>query len=195
MIMFNILANFQLSKKINIDKLGIVFRPLNTKEKQMILNQIDTIYTKNKKIISELDKKYTKDDELRVSLELSKYDDLIRETVMFCFLSKKRGFKFNTSKKINNMLDKTIIIDIKEDILCEYIEKNSIKKFVSNILSLYGIYSSNISFNNKVRLDYSYILNDNILDPTQKDYNLNLIIAFLMSYEHQKVKTTELSEN
>lgn len=195
MIMFNILANFQLSKKINIDKLGIVFRPLNTKEKQMILNQIDTIYTKNKKIISELDKKYTKDDGLRVSLELSKYDDLIRETVMFCFLSKKRGFKFNTSKKINNMLDKTIIIDIKEDILCEYIEKNSIKKFVSNILSLYGIYSSNISLNNKVRLDYSYILNDNILDPTQKDYNLNLIIAFLMSYEHQMVKTTELSEN
>ena len=43
MIMFNVLANFQLSKKISIDKIGIIFRPLSNKEKQMILNQIDKI--------------------------------------------------------------------------------------------------------------------------------------------------------
>ena len=48
--MYNILTNFKLSKKISIDKIGILFRPLSNKEKQMILNQIDKIYTKNKKL-------------------------------------------------------------------------------------------------------------------------------------------------
>lgn len=192
--MFNILTDFKLSKKISIDKLGISFRPLSIKEKQMILNKIDNVYTKNKKIINEADKKYTKDDELKLSLDLLKYDDLTRESIMFCFIGKKRGFKFNSLKKINIILDKIIIIETKNDVLCEFIEENNLIKFISNILSLYDIYSSNINFNNKVRLDYSYILNDNILDPKEKDYNLNLIMAVLMSYENKMMKTTELSE-
>lgn len=193
-VMFNILTSFQLSKKISIDKLGIIFRPLNVKEKQMILNQIDNMYTKNKKIINEVDKKYTKDDELELSMELLKYDDLTRELIMFCFLSKKKGFKFNSPKKINHILDNMIIIETKNDVLCEFIKEDSIIKFISNILSFYDIYSSNIKFNNKVRLDYSYILNDNILNPKEKDYYINLIMTVLMSYENKMMKTTELSE-
>ena len=193
-VMFNILTSFQLSKKISIDKLGIIFRPLNVKEKQMILNQIDNMYTKNKKIINEVDKKYTKDDELELSMELLKYDDLTRELIMFCFLSKKKGFKFNSPKKINRILDNMVIIETKNDALCEFIKEDSIIKFISNILSFYDIYSSNIKFNNKVRLDYSYILNDNILNPKEKDYYINLIMTVLMSYENKMMKTTELSE-
>lgn len=193
-VMFNILTSFQLSKKISIDKLGIIFRPLNVKEKQMILNQIDNMYTKNKKIINEVDKKYTKDDELELSMELLKYDDLTRELIMFCFLSKKKGFKFNSPKKINRILDNMVIIETKNDVLCEFIKEDSIIKFISNILSFYDIYSSNIKFNNKVRLDYSYILNDNILNPKEKDYYINLIMTVLMSYENKMMKTTELSE-
>lgn len=192
--MFNILTDFKLSKKISIDKLGIIFRPLSNKEKQMILNQIDNVYIKNKKIINKADKKYTKDDELKLSMELLKYDDLTRESIMFCFIGKKRGFKFNSLKKINNILDKMIIIETKNDVLCEFIEENNITKIISNILSLYDIYSSNINFNNKVRSDYSYILKDNILNPKEKDYNLNLIKTVLVSYDNKMMKTTELSE-
>lgn len=192
--MFNILTDFKLYKKIIIDKLGIIFRPLSIKEKQMILNQIDKVYIKNKKIINEADKKYTKDDELKLSFDLLKYDDLTRETIMFCFIGKKSGFKFNSLKKINNILDKMIIIETKNDVLSEFVEEDNIKKFISNILSLYDIYSSNINFNNKVRSDYSYILNDNILNPKEKNYNLNLIMTVLASYENKMLKTTELSE-
>ena len=193
-VMFNILTNFKLYKKISIDKLGIIFRPLGAKEKQLILNQIDNVYTKNKRIINEVDKKYTKEDELKLSVELLKYDDLTHQLIMFCFLSKKSGFKFNTPKKINDVLDKIVIIETKNDVLCEFVEEKNIIKFISNILSLYDIYSSNINFNSKVRLDYSYILHDNILNPKEKDYNLNLIMTVLMSYENKMMKTTELSE-
>lgn len=193
-VMFNILTNFPLSKKISIGELGIIFRPLSTKEKQMILNQIDNVYTKNKKIINEADKKYTKDDELKLSMELLKYDDLTHQLIMFCFLSKKRGFKFNSPKKINSVLDNMMIIETKNDILCEFIEEKNIITFISNILSLYDIYSTDINFNNKVRSDYTYILNDNILNPKEKDYNLNLFMTVLMSYDNKMMKMTELSE-
>ncbi len=44
--MFNILVDFKLAKKIRIDKLGLTFRNLTLKEKKMILEQIDNIYTK-----------------------------------------------------------------------------------------------------------------------------------------------------
>lgn len=109
--MYNILTNFKLSKKISIDKIGILFRPLSNKEKQMILNQIDKIYTKNKKIINEADKKYTKEDEYKLSIDLLKYDDITRQSIMFCFMNKKSGFKFNTPKKIHQILDNMMIIE------------------------------------------------------------------------------------
>ena len=44
--MFNILVDFKLSKKIKIEKLGLVFRPLTNKEKEMLLEQVNLIYTK-----------------------------------------------------------------------------------------------------------------------------------------------------
>lgn len=193
--MFNILINFKLSKKIKIDKLGLIFRPLSAKEKQMLLNQIDNIYFKNKKIINDADKKYSKDDELKFCFDLSnKYDDLTRESIMFCFLSKKSGFQFNSKKKVENLLDNLIIIDIDKSVLNDYIDEENIIKFISNILSLYDIYSSDININNKVRPDYSFILKDNILDPKEKDYNLNIMMAILMKLDNKMLKTTELSE-
>lgn len=192
--MYNILTNFKLSKKISIDKIGILFRPLSNKEKQMILNQIDKIYTKNKKIINEADKKYTKEDEYKLSIDLLKYDDITRQSIMFCFMNKKSGFKFNTPKKINQILDNMMIIEQKKEVLSEFIEEKNISKFISNILSLYDIYSSDINFNNKVRTDYTFILNDNILNPKEKDYNLNLIHNVLMSYKNKMLKEAELSE-
>ena len=49
--MFNILVDFPLTKKINIEKLGITFRNFTKKEKNTILEYIDNVYLKNKKII------------------------------------------------------------------------------------------------------------------------------------------------
>ena len=192
--MYNILTNFKLSKKISIDKIGILFRPLSNKEKQMILNPIDKIYTKNKKIINEADKKYTKEDEYKLSIDLLKYDDITRQSIMFCFMNKKSGFKFNTPKKIHQILENMMIIEQKKEVLSEFIEEKNISKFISNILSLYDIYSSDINFNNKVRTDYIFILNDNILNPKEKDYNLHLIHNVLMSYKNKMLKEAELSE-
>ena len=188
--MFNILTSFKLSKRISIDKLGMTFRTLNKREKELILKQIDDIYTKNKKIINNVVKKYEKEDELKLSIELLKYDDLTRQSILFCFMGRKSGFTFNSTNKINKILDNIIIIDIKHDKLSEYIEEKNFIKFISNILSLYDIYSSDINFNNKVRLDYSYILNDNIINPKEKDYNLNLIMSIIMSYDNKMMKMT-----
>lgn len=194
--MFNILVDFKLTKKIKIDKLGLTFRNLTTKEKKMILDQIDNIYTKNKKLINDCIKKYSSEDELKLSIDLLKYDDKVRQIVMFCFLGIKSGFSFNTPKIINQVLDKIIIIDIKKDVFLEYIDEENTIKVISNILSLYDIYSTDIKFNKKVRLDYSYILTDNILNPKEKDYDLNIVTNVLMSYENKAMKKmTELSEN
>ena len=46
--MFNILVDFKLTKKIKIDKLGIVFRRLTNSEKNMILQQINKIFNIDK---------------------------------------------------------------------------------------------------------------------------------------------------
>ena len=193
--MFNILTDFSLSKRIDIDKLGIIFRPLTNKEKTIILKMIDNIYMKNKRVINKLCKNYDKEDELKISMLLSKeYDDITRESIMFCFMSYKSGFKFNTLNKINKLLDNMIIIDVNNDVISEFISKENIVKFISNFLSFYDVYSSDINFNKKVRSDYSYILNDNILNPKEKDYNLNLIMTLLMSYDNKMMKKTELSE-
>lgn len=191
--MYNIISNFILSKKIIIDKIGISFRPLNLKEKELILKKLDDIYYKNKKIINEGIKKY--EDSLDFSMELLKYDKSIQEPVIFCFMSKKSGFSFNSTAKIKKILDNMIIIEIKDNILSEYIEKENYIKFISNILSLYDIYSSNIDFNERVKLDYSPILEDNILNPKEENYNINLITAILISYNKKMMKMTELSED
>lgn len=194
--MFNILVDFELTKKIKIEKIGLIFRKLTKKEKNMILKQIDNIYTKNKRLINQCIKKYQSGDELKLSIELLKYDDSIRKIVMFCFLGIKSGFSLNTPSKIQKLLNQVIIIEYDKNIIFEYIEEKNIVKFISNILSLYDIYSKNIYFNTKVRLDYSFILTDNILDPKEKDYDINLITNLLATYKgnNKMKKMTELSE-
>ena len=81
--MFNILVDFPLTKKINIEKLGITFRNFTKKEKNTILEFIDNIYLKNKKIIQDAIKKYDIKDELKLSIDLLKYDKLSQEVIMF----------------------------------------------------------------------------------------------------------------
>ena len=101
--MFDILTNFELSKKISIDKLGITFRKLSKKEKESILNDIDKYNTKNKQSINMYIKKYNYDEDLKLNIELLKYDNITRETIMLCFLGKKQGFKFNSINQINKI--------------------------------------------------------------------------------------------
>lgn len=126
--MFNILVDFKLTKKIKIDKLGLTFRNLTTKEKKMVLEQVDNIYTKNKKLINDCIKKYSSEDELKLSIDLLKYDDKVRQIVMFCFLGIKSGFSFNTPKVINQVLDKIIIIDIKKIFFLNILTKKILLK-------------------------------------------------------------------
>lgn len=194
--MFNILVNFKLTKKIKIDKLGIVFRRLTNSEKNMILQHIDNIYFKNKKLINYAIKNYDKKDEIKLSIDLLKYDDVTRKIVMFCFLGVRSGFTLNTPKKIDNILNKLIIIDYDKKVLSEFVETKNIVKLISNLLSLYDIYSKDIRFNEKVRFDYTYILSDNILNPSEKDYDLNLIMNIIATYQENKKmkKMVELSE-
>lgn len=194
--MFNILVDFKLTKKIKIDKLGIVFRRLTNSEKNMILQQINKIYFKNKKIINYAIKNYESKDEMKLSIDLLKYDDVTRKIVMFCFLGSKSGFTFNTPKKIESILDQLIIIDYDKKILLDFVEEKNIIKLISNLLSLYDIYSEDIKFNTKVRFDYSYILSDNILNPSEKDYDINLIMNIIATYKENKKmkKMVEISE-
>ena len=193
--MFNILVDFPLTKKINIEKLGITFRNFTKKEKNTILEFIDNIYLKNKKIIQDAIKKYDIKDELKLSIDLLKYDKLSQEVIMFCFMSKKRGFTLNSIRKIKKLLDNMIIIDINKDILSEYLAEEKYVIFISNILSLYDIYSSDIHFNKNVKLDYSFILNRNILNKKDTDYELNLIINLIMSLDQKMAAMIELSED
>ena len=194
--MFSILVDFNLTKKIKINKLGIVFRRLTTSEKNMILQQINNIYFKNKKLINYAIKNYESKDEMKLSLDLLKYDDVTRKIVMFCFLGFKSGFTFNTPKRIEKILDQLIIIDYDKTVLLEFIEEKNVTKLISNLLSLYDIYSADIKFNEKVRFDYSFILNDNILNPDEKDYDINLIMNIIAKYQQNKLmkKMVEISE-
>lgn len=194
--MFNILVDFKLTKKIKIDKLGITFRKLTDSEKNMILQHINNIYFKNKRLINYAIKNYDKKDEMKLSIDLLKYDDVTRKIVMFCFLGEKSGFILNTPKKIDNILNQLIIIDYDEKVLLEYVETKNVVKLISNLLSLYDIYSKDIRFNEKVRSDYTYILSDNILNPFEKDYDINLIMNIVATYQANKQmkKMVEISE-
>lgn len=181
--MYNILVDFELSKRINLNKLGITFRKLTVPEKNKILNKINTVYFQNKKIINDLVKKYNILDELKVTNELLDYDKDTRDIIMFCYLGIKKGFQFNNERKIKNKLNNMIIIIIKKEVLLEYVSEEKFVKILSNILSLYDIYSKVLETNKKVRLDYSYILDDNILNPKEENYNIKLILNFIAVYK------------
>lgn len=195
--MFNIITDFILTKNIKIDKLGITFRKLRNNEKKLILNQIDSIYLKNKKLINYIIKNYNIEDELNLSIELLKYDELTRKIVKFCFFGVKSGFSLNSLSKIKKILERVVIIECDKDIISEYLEEDKISKLVSNILSLYDIYSKNIRINEKVRLNYDYILTDNIINPNEEDYYQNLIFNLVASFGSEKrmKKMVELSED
>ncbi len=195
--MFNIIVNFELKKTIRIKKIGLTFRKLTQGEKNIIKEQIDNVYKKNKKVIDQAVKTYKEDEHLKLSMNLLSYDEVTRGIIVFCFMLIKKGFSINSKTKIDKMLNRTIIISYDLKIMEEYINKESINKMISNILSLYGIYSKNIEFNYKVRSDYEYILSNNILNIKEKDYFINLILDMLVSYKSKDGirKNVELSED
>lgn len=195
--MFNIITDFILSKNIKIDKLGIKFRKLRVNEKKLILNQIDSIYLKNKKVINYVINNYDIEDDLKLSVDLLKYDDLTQQIVKFCFFGVKSGFSLNSLSKIKKLLERVIIIECDKNIISEYLEENKISKLVSNLLCLFDIYSKNIRINEKVRMNYDFILTDNIINPNEKDYYQNLIFNLVASYGNDKKmkKFVELSED
>ena len=195
--MYNILTEFELTSPIKIKDLGIVFRKLSNDEKNDILKQIDDIYFKNKRLITEYAKKYKKDEDMNLMIDLQKYDETTRKIVTFCFIGLKSGFKLNTKEKMKQVLNHTIIIESDENILSKFVDKKNQSKFISNLLSLYDIYSKDIQINNKVRWDYSYILSDNILNKNETDHDINLIVNNVFSYKknNSMKKLIELSED
>lgn len=194
--MFNIIVNFELKKTIKIKKIGLTFRKLTSNEKNKIKEQIDNVYNKNKEMINQAVENYSQDEDLKLSMNLLSYDETTRGIIIFCFLLIKNGFNINSKQRISRILNKMIIISYDLKIMEEYIDRESINKIISNLLSLYGIYSKDIELNNKVRDDYSYILSNNILNVDEKDYFINLILDLLVFYKSKDGmrKIVELSE-
>lgn len=194
--MYTILTDFSLKKKIKIEKIGLNFRNLKISEKNKINNDLDEIYTKHKKLINNLTKKYDKNQDLYVNLLLSQqYEGKIKESILFCWMLKKSGFKFNSKKQVEKILNNIMVIEYDKDVLLEYIEENNITKIISKILTFYDVFSSDIDFNKKVRIDYTYILNEgDILNSKLYDYNLNLLINILSHKDNVMTKSVELSE-
>ena len=106
----------------------------------------------------------------------------------------KDGISINTPAKVKKVFDQLIIIDYDKKILFEYIQEQNVIKLISNLLSLYDIYSKDVNFNEKVRPDYSYILTDNILNPKEENYDLNILLNLLANMNKKMKKMVELSE-
>ena len=195
--MFDILVDFNLKRKITLDKLGISFRKLTKKEKEKIMSEVDKVYVKNKEKIHEATKNFTSDN-IIFNFELLKEDVITRSIIMFSVMMKENGFTFKTEQEIRKTLENVVIIDVIEEKITEYVEKENIIKIISYLLSLYGIYNKGISFDKEVRYDYSFILKDCIFDLKSDDYYLNLLVNLISRYEinNQKndIKKVELSE-
>lgn len=179
-----IYTDFILSKKITIKKLGLTFRLLSKKEKTFLNEQISFVL-KYKKDINNLYIKYKENamESPEFTLDVLKLPSQKKDIILSGYCLIKKGFKFNSKSKINDILDHLIVIECNEDIVKEYVDKNSSKKFISNILSLYNIYENTIAANRmRTNSDYTFILEDNIFTENSELFYNDILMNIICSY-------------
>lgn len=186
-------TDFILKKTVDISKFGIKFRKINSKEKKQILDDLNKYLYNNTNI--KLSKKYDISEPFD-SIETYKFykslDEVNKEICLEYNLLLKSDFKFLTIKELQERLDHLIIIECNETILSEFIDKENITKFISNLLRLYGIYNSPLEFNTKVKPDYTFILESDFINRKRENYYSDLLLNFASSYKSKNNKTNSL---
>lgn len=97
--MFNVLIDFELSKKIVISKLGITFRMMTKKEKVKVLEKVEELYFNNKKIINYFLRKY-KSTSFEFLKEINCYDSYLQSVLQICIMFCNDEFIFNSKNEI-----------------------------------------------------------------------------------------------
>jgi len=181
--MYVISTDFILKRKISIEKLGIVFRPLSSKEKKQLKHNI-SIVLNYKKEITDLYKKH-KDDETNRDflMDIVLYDKQKSDIVMSGYTLLERNFKFNSINRINYIVDHLMIIEYDEVLLCKYMAKENIKKFISNFLSVHNLYKWTLDIKKpKMNSNYSFILIDDIFFNQSETLYYDILINIIMRY-------------
>ena len=190
--MYIIYVDFVLKNKITIKKLGLTFRKLSAKEKKFLTEQTSLVL-KYKRDINKLYSKYEKEssNSNKYLFDIMNFDSPKRDIIMSGYSLLNSGFKFNNKNKIDYIIEHLLIVECDETKICKYIEKNSIKKFVSNLLSLYNIYTDTMNIKNMVtNRDYTFILDDNLLLGNSEFFYNDILMNIVLSYsdEGKKIK-------
>lgn len=83
----------------------------------------------------------------------------------------RSGFEFNSIQYINNIIDKMAIITVDNSMFKNYLDENSEKKFISNLLAISNLLEGRVITKNILKkIDYSFILQDNLLDENDPSY-------------------------
>lgn len=176
-------TNFKLKTKIEIKKLGITFRKLKKSEKNQILQDLKEKYFNNPYLESAKENDLNLDAyDIEKTIFWTKLDNLDRQICMFNNLLTEDRFKILGYDEVKIRLEKMIVIEYDKSVICEYVDSNRINKFISNLLSLYGIYASPLEMKEKVRFDYTYILDNNLLDKDNEKYFIDLILNYATLY-------------
>ena len=189
--MYTVYFDFNLRKKICFKKMGIIIRNATKKEKKFIIDNIVNIYAKKDELQSFYEKnKDISETSIKYLLEIEKIkSDEVRELIIASFGLLKSGFVFNNIDYIKQIVNKLVIIEVDSSKFLELGIKDE-KKFISNILSLNEIYESPLLNKNvPMKKDYSFILEDNPLDKTDKYFIHGLMLSFIFNYSKVKYKT------
>lgn len=184
--MYTVYFNFNLKSKIKFEKLGIIIRKLKKGEKNYILNNVEKIMNYKQEIIEFYEK--TKDldeNSFTYLLKLNKISDEKKRDIIISGAGMLRsGFEFNSIQYINNIIDKMAIITVDNSMFKNYLDENSEKKFISNLLAISNLLEGRVITKNILKkIDYSFILQDNLLDENDPSYLNNLMIYVVFHYK------------
>ena len=189
--MYTVYFDFKLRKKISLKKIGITIRNATLKEKRYIINNINEIICIKDQILEFYNKNKELDEtSFEFLLEIQKIEDkYIRHRILEAFGMLKAGFVFNETHKIEEIVNKLVIIET-DNLIMDKNGIKDIKRFVSNILSLNNICESPL-LNKYIILknDYSLILSDNPLDKNNEYYFHELMISFIFNYSKVEYKS------
>lgn len=190
--MYIIYVDFVLKNKMEIKKLGLTFRKISSKERKFLTEQI-AIVLKYRKDIKHLYNKYEMEtsNSNNYLFDIMNFDLPKRDIIMSGYSLLNSGFKFNSKNKIDYILEHLLVIECDERKIYKYIEKNCIKRFISNLLNLYNIYTDTINIKNMVTdRDYTLILDDNLLLGNSEFFYNDILMNIVLSYsdEGKKIK-------
>lgn len=189
--MYTVYFDFKLRKKINITTLGITIRNTSKKEKDLIFKNVNKIISKKEQILSFYEKNNNLDENSLLFIDkISQIsDNETRELIMASFGLLKAKWVFNDIDNIKKIINQLVIIEVDSLKLKEHgiIDE---KKFISNILLLNNVCESPL-FDKKItsHKDYTFILEDNPLDQSDKYYFHGLMISFVFKYSEVDYKS------